>query len=35
MKPRIHPRFHGPLAALGFIALMSIPALCEWIGGLL
>ena len=35
MKLRIPTRFHGPLAALGFIALMAIPALCEWIGGLL
>lgn len=35
MKLRIHPRFHGPLAALGFAALMAIPAFCEWIGGLL
>jgi hypothetical protein len=35
MKLRIHPRFHGPLAALGFLLLMAIPALAEWIGGLL
>ena len=35
MKLRIPTRYYGPLAALGFLALMSIPALCEWIGGLL
>jgi aryl carrier-like protein len=31
----IPSRFHGPLAALGFAALMAIPAIAEWIGGLL
>jgi hypothetical protein len=35
MKLRIPPRFHGPLCLLGFAALMAIPALAEWIGGLL
>ena len=35
MKLRIPHKFHGPLAALAFLLLMSIPALCEWIGGLL
>ena len=33
MKLRIHPRFHGPLCALGFIALMAIVAIIESIGG--
>jgi hypothetical protein len=35
MKLRIHPRFQGPLCALGFIALMAIVALIESLGGLL
>ena len=35
MKLRIHPRFHGPLCAIGFIALMAIVALIESIGGVL
>ena len=35
MKLRIPPRFHGLLCLIGFAALMAIPALCEWIGGLL
>ena len=35
MKLRIPPKLHGPLALIGFAALMAIPALCEWIGGLL
>ena len=33
MKSRIPPKFHGPLAALGFIALMAIVALIESMGG--
>jgi len=33
MKPRIHPRFHGPLAALGFLLIMAIVAIIESIGG--
>jgi hypothetical protein len=33
MKLRINPRFHGPLAALGFLLLMAIVALIESIGG--
>jgi hypothetical protein len=33
MKLRIHPRFHGPLAALGFILIMAIVALIESLGG--
>jgi hypothetical protein len=35
MKLRIPHRFYGPLAALGFLLLMSIVAIIEWIGGLL
>jgi hypothetical protein len=35
MKLRIHPRFHGPLCALGFILLMALVALIESLGGLL
>jgi hypothetical protein len=35
MKLRITPKFHGPLCLLGFALLMAIPALAEWIGGLL
>jgi len=30
---RIHPRFHGPLAALGFLLIMALVALIESIGG--
>jgi len=33
MKLHIHPRFHGPLAALGFLLLMALVALIESIGG--
>ena len=35
MKPRIPARFHGLLCLIGFALLMSIPAIAEWIGGLL
>jgi len=35
MKLRIHPRFHGPLAALGFLLLMAIVAIIESFGGTL
>ena len=35
MKLRIPPKLHGPLCALGFLALMAIAAFAEWIGGLL
>ena len=35
MKLRIPTRYYGPLAALGFLLLMAIPALIESIGGLL
>lgn len=35
MKLRIPPKFHGLLCLLGFLLLMAIPALAEWIGGLL
>jgi hypothetical protein len=35
MKLRIHPRFHGPLCALGFLLLMAIVALIETLGGAL
>ena len=35
MKLRIPARFQGPLCLIGFALLMSIPALAEWIGGLL
>jgi len=33
MKLRIPPRFHGPLAALGFILIMALVALIESLGG--
>jgi hypothetical protein len=33
MKLRIHPRFHGPLAALGFLLIMAIVAIIESLGG--
>jgi hypothetical protein len=33
MKLRIPPRFHGPLAAFGFLLLMAIVALIESLGG--
>ena len=33
MKLHIHPRFHGPLCALGFIAIMALVALIESLGG--
>jgi hypothetical protein len=35
MKLRIHPRYHGLLAALGFLILMIIVALIESLGGAL
>jgi len=34
MKLRIHPKFHGPLAALGFILLMILVGILESIGGI-
>jgi hypothetical protein len=34
MKLRIPPRFHGPLAMIGFALIMAIVALIELIGGI-
>jgi len=34
MKLRIPPRFHGPLAMIGFAIIMAIVAIIESIGGL-
>lgn len=33
MKHRIPPKFHGPLCALGFLAIIALVALIESIGG--
>jgi hypothetical protein len=33
MNLRIPPRFHGPLAMIGFALIMAIVALIELIGG--
>ena len=33
MKLRIPPKYHGPLALLGFALVMALVALIETIGG--